>query len=403
MPTDSRFDEAKAPAFLKAPESVEVGLLDLLLILVRRKRFMCSSTLAGAIAGAIVAWSLPATYTATAVILVPQQQQSTAAALIGQMSPLAAMAGRDLGLKNPSDLYVGLLNSRTIEDNIVKEFRLQDIYAAKTLTDARKKLGAHTNVETGKDSLIRIAVEEKDAVLAANIANAYVDQLHKQNSMLAITEASQRRLFFEQQLQSEKNALADAEEVFKTSQQTTGVLQVSGQAEMAIGALAKLRGEIMEREVALQRLSAGATPQNPEVVRQRAEIEELRRQLAALEARETNRRPGNPLISAANIPGAGLEYLRRLREVKYHETLFELLAKQYETARIDESREAPVIQVVDAAAAPEKKSGPPRALIVHLGIAASFLTASAIVVTQAMLTDPGDAAKLASIARAFKT
>jgi uncharacterized protein involved in exopolysaccharide biosynthesis len=404
VPTDINFDEiASTPAaVLESAESPQpLGLLDLLLILARQKTFVFSMTIVGIVVAAGAAWLLPTMYTATAVIMIPQQQQSSASLLIGQLGPLAGMAGRDLGLKNPVDLYLGLLNSRTIADGIVTSFKLQYVYRVETITEARKKLASRASFESGKDSLIRISVEDRDPGRAAEMANAYVRELHQQNDTLAISEASQRRLFFEKQLSAERSALADAEVALKESQQKTGVLQVGSQMEVAIGTMARMRAEIMAREVALRRLAAGATAQNPEVIREEMEIKELRSQLSTLEASEKHQRSGNPLISASSMPEAGLEYVRRLRQLKYHESLFELLAKQYETARIDESRESPVIQVVDQASRPEKKSGPPRLLIMIFGTILSLIAACALAIMRWRMRDPSQANKLTLLSQAI--
>lgn len=394
MTTDTTFDPL-ASANPSDPDSID--LLDVVLALARRKAFIVLSTVAGILAAVAVALLLPNTYTATSVIMLPQQSQSAASMVIGQLGPLAGLAGRDLGLKNPADLYVGLLGSRTIADKLVDRFHLRDVYHVKTSTDARKKLASHSTIDAGKDSLIRISVADRDPGRAAGMANAFVEELHQQNSSLALTESAQRRLFFEQQLETEKNALADAETALKNSEQRTGVLQVNSQAEVAIESVARLRAEIMAREVTLQRLDAGATAQNPEVVRVQAELKELRSQLDTLEAGSGTRRQGDPLIPPSGMPGAGLEYVRQLRQVKYHETLFDLLAKEYETARIDESREAPVIQVVDRAAPPEKKSGPPRTLIVLAGALLSSCLACTWVLIRWRLGEPGEARKVAMI------
>jgi uncharacterized protein involved in exopolysaccharide biosynthesis len=165
--------------------------------------------------------------------------------------------------------------------------------------------------------------------------------------------------------------------------------------------MARMRAEIMAREVALRRLAAGATAQNPEVIREEMEIKELRSQLSTLEASEKHQRSGNPLISASSMPEAGLEYVRRLRQLKYHESLFELLAKQYETARIDESRESPVIQVVDQASRPEKKSGPPRLLIMIFGTILSLIAACALAIMRWRMRDPSQANKLTLLSQAI--
>ena len=337
-------------------EEEGISILDLLLILAARKRLILGLVLLGGIIAAVIAFLTPPTYTATAVIMPPQQQSSTAAALLGQLGGVAGLASQSLGIKNPADPYVGILSSRTVADELIAQFGLQDVYKTKNLTDTRKKLASRTSFNSAKYSLIQISVEDRDPKRAADLANAYVDRLQEQNSRLAVTEASQRRLFFERQLEAEKNNLAEAEAAFKKMQEQKGIFQVSSQVEAVIRSMAQMRAEVAAREVNLQRLKAGATTQNPEVLRQEIELKALRSQLQELEASSAKRSQGDPLMPTTMVPEAGLEYTRRLREVKYRETLYELLAKQYEAARIDEAKEAPVIQVVDRAIPPDRKS-----------------------------------------------
>ena len=370
------------------------SLLDVLLALAERKWSILAITLAGGLGMAAIAYLLPPMYTATASIMPPQQQQSTASALLGQLGPIAAAAGSNLGIKTPADLYIGILGSRTIADDLVQAFDLRRLYDEPTVSDARKVLAKRSRFSTGKNPLIRISVEDRDAKRAAALANAYVDALYKQNGRLALTESAQRRLFFEKQLEAQKQALADAEAAFKATQERTGVLQVNSQVESVIQSMTRLRAEVASREVALSSLKKAATAQNPEVVRQETELVALREQLQRMEARGEAGRPGDPMIPTSRVPAAGLEYLRALRDLKYNETLFELLAKQYEAARIDEAKEAPVIQVVDAAVPPERKSWPRRTLMISLGTFLSGILACLIAFGRSRLGRSEDAEKL---------
>jgi len=361
--------------------SREMGVGDLLCLLLRGKRMIAIFCLAGALVSTAVAFLLPVMFTASAMIMPPQQQQSSLTALAGQLAPLAALSSKDLGLKNPADLYVGLLSSRSIADTVIDRFALQKLYDLQTRVDTRKKLSRRTHIEAGKDTLIQISVEDPDPRRAAEMANVYVDALYAQNSRLAITEAAQRRLFFEQQLNSEREALAGAEAALKSSQERTGVFHIPAQLEASVRSIAELHAEIGALEAGLQSLKAGATAQNPEVIRQETELQEFRTQLARLESTSPRQAglSGDVFIPTARMPEVGLEYVRKYREVQYHETLFESLAKEYEAARIDEAKNATVIQVVDTAVAPDKRSGPLRGLIVSLGAALSGLIACAIV------------------------
>jgi tyrosine-protein kinase Etk/Wzc len=339
------------------------------------------------------AFLLPRMYTASASIMPPQQQQSTAAALLGQLGPIAGAAGNNLGIKNPGDIYVAILGSRSIADDLVQAYDLQKLYDVRTVSEARKVLANRSSFSTGKDPLVRISVEDREPKRAAALANAFVDELYKQNGRLALTESGQRRLFFERQLEAQKKALADSEAAMNTTQERTGVVQVNSQVEAVIRSITQLRAEIAAREVALASLKSGATAQNPEVVRQETELTAMREQMRKLESRGEGGQPGDTAIPTSRVPQVGLEYMRSLRELKYNETLLELLAKEYETARIDEAKDAPVIQVVDFAVPPELKSWPPRAIFTLAGALFCGVAACLIVVASSHLRDSREAHK----------
>jgi tyrosine-protein kinase Etk/Wzc len=346
-------------------EPSECHALDLLIILSRRKQIILRFSLAAAVLATIVSLLLPNRYTATANILPPQQSPSLAASMIGQLGalgPMAAMAQKDLGLKNPNDLYVGMLHSRTAEDALIRRFDLLRVYRDKKMSDGRRDLENASSIVLGKEGFVTISVEDKDRSRAPQIANAYVEQLRKLTQDLAVTEAGQRRLFFERQLELAKNNLADAEQALKETEQKTGLIQLDGQAKAIIEAVVKLRALMAAKEVELHAMRLFSTEQNPDVMLSEQELSGLRAQLALLEKQGGG--PGNVQVAVGNVPEAGLQYVRKLRDVKYAETIFEILAKQYEAARLDESKTAAIIQVLDPAIEPDRKSSPPRTLIV---------------------------------------
>ena len=362
--------ETTAPDTPPPQTEDEISLLDLLIVLAKHKKLVLGLPFAVAVLAAGVSLLMPNVYTATARILPPQQSQSTAAAMLGQLGALAGAAGSSLGIKNPNDLYVGMLKSRSVADSLIARYKLKDRYDAETQDDARKRLGEVTSVSAGKDGIIAIEVDDEDPKFAADLANAYVDELHRLNRTLAVTEAAQRRLFFERQLQQTKDSLTRAEVELKNVQQATGVVQLDAQGRAAIEAVAALRARIAAKEVELAAVRTFATEQNPDFQRLTQELAGLRGQLARFE------RGGeaSALPSADRLPEAGLDYVRRQREVNYQEKLFELLARQFETAKLDEARNASLIQVLDQAVPPERKSKPRRALIVILSaLAAGFL------------------------------
>jgi tyrosine-protein kinase Etk/Wzc len=265
------------------------------------------------------------------------------------------------GLRNPSDLYVGILESRTIADFLIDRFHLLQVYGYKTKQQARKRLKKNTTIRAGKDTLIHILVQDRDPQRAAAMANTYLEQLGLRNSRAALSEASHRRSFFESQLLKEKDLLADAEVALKNTQQKTGLLVPTQQAEVMLRSAAQLHTEILTREAQLSAMKTYVSDQNPRYQAVQKQLATLQSELASLQKGDQSDDSDLPV---RKLPQAGLEYLRKYREVKYHELLYEALAKQFEAARLDEARTAPSLQIVDSAVTPERKSWPPRALIV---------------------------------------
>lgn len=337
-------------------------------ILLREKKSVAKVALIIVFLALCVAFLLKPTYTGEALFLPPQSAPGTGITqLIGQVSSLGSMGGALGGLKSPGDIYVGLLGSTSIADQLINQFDLQHVYKKKYLIDTRKALKNHSKFTLGKDSLIVIKVDDHDRKRAADLANGYLAALRNANSRLALTDASQRRMFFGDQLEREKNALADAEVELKKTQEKTGLIAPNGQAQVEIEEMAQIRAQITSRQVQMASLRQGATDQNPQIILLQSEISGLQQQLQKLAGRSQDINPGALQVPTARVPELALQYIRSQREVKYHEVLFDLMAKQYETARLDEARESPLLQVVDYATVPDKKSGPPRVLIIIVG------------------------------------
>jgi len=338
-----------------------IDFFDILLVLSENRRIIAIFVLIASLLGAAISFSIKPTFSASALILPPQQGQSLSSSMMGQLGALASLTGG--ALKTPADMYIGILESRTIADGLIDRFHLQDVYKTKKIEDARTSLKSNTRFLTAKDGMIHIIVEDHDPNRASDLANAYVDELYAMNSHLAISEAAQRRVFFNGELTNEQNALFGAENDLKQMEEKTGVFQLGGQAMSIISRLAQLRAEIVSREVQIQSMRAFATDQNPEIVRAQEGIASLREQLALLENDPRNAQLSSVGLPAGQVPQVSLEYARKLRDVKFHEALFELLSKQYEAARIDELKAAPIIQVVDRAVPSGIKSAPHRTMI----------------------------------------
>jgi uncharacterized protein involved in exopolysaccharide biosynthesis len=388
-----------------APTPEPFDFLEILLVLARDKKLILQITLCAAVLALIVVFVVPKTYTATATLLPTQQNQSVVGSMLGQIAESQTLDLRNLGMKNPSDVFVVMLRSRTIEDALINRFDLRKAYNIKRYEDTRKKLEGNSDIESGDEGLITITVTDRDARRAADVANAWGDELRNLNQSMAFTEAAQRRLFFEQKLAAERDALSRAEFVLKQIEQKTGIIQPDTQTRYLIGAVADVRAQIAAREVQLQSMSSYATPNNPDVKRLERELAEMRSQFARLSQLQSRAATvsdeGNLEVPTGRVAGASLEYLQAARELRYHESLYDFLSRQLEAARIDEAKNAVLVQVVDKAVVPEKKSGPKRMVIVLVSAGAAFVLAClGVLFVEALRRkqqDPNERARLASL------
>lgn len=359
--------------------TADFSFLNFLTLLARRKRFLLSITFATAILCTCISFLIAPQYT-SAVTLMPPQQTGTGSSIA--LAQLSSLGVGGLGGKSPVDTYVGLMRSLTVENALIQRFNLLQEYNTRYLSDARKTLESNVYIEANpKDGLIRLFVTDTSAVRAAELANGYVDAYRALSSTLAIGEAAQRRLFFERQLEEEKNRLAVAEEDLTKTEQSTGVVELDAQARGLIQQGSSLRAQISAKEVQIASLRVYDARNNPELMQAEEQLRSLHGELAKLGGDAS----GGDLQSSRKLPQAGLTYARKLREVKYHETLFDILARQYEVARLDEAKEGAPIQVVDAGSVPDRKSGPKRLYFALGGLVLGGLVGLLIVVFQSAL------------------
>ena len=345
----------------------------------RAKLLILAPLLVGAGAAGITGLIEP-TFTATTTFLPPQQSQSQvgAASLLTSLGPLAGLAGGGAGVGVSADRYVGLMKSVTFSDRIVEHAKLIDVYESKFKVDARNDLANRVNITVGKkDGMISVAVDDKSPQRAADIANRYVIELRAMTQSLAVTESQQRRVFFEQQLTFSRDRLVMAQQALQASGFDAGALKAEPRA--AADAYARLKAEAMTAEVRLQTLRNSLTDGAPEVSRQQSELAALRSQLSRLEQ--------------ATSSAGGPDYIGKYREFKYQETLFELYARQFEIARADESREGTLIQVVDPATPPERKSKPKRLLTILLSVVTTFILIVVFVLARRTVRQPNEGAE----------
>ena len=387
----------------------DVHLLDILILLSRNRRLIFICTLGMAILATIALKLLPNRFTAETVVLPPSSNSAISSALLSQAAgsgALASAAGASLGIKNPGDMYMALFRSRTVEDSVVRRFGLLARYRSKRMSDARKAFEGHSSLTLGpKDGLITITVTDWDPKLAAQMANGYVEEFKKFSANLAITEASQRRIFFQQQLLDAKENLAAAEEAMKRTEESTGVLQIDSQTRSMIESAAALRAQIVAKEVQLQGMRSYATDNNPEMQETRQELIALQSQLAKLAG--TDQDSDSSLIALkGKIPEAGMEYVRRLRDVKFYDTISELVARQLEMAKLDEARQGAAIQVVDLAVTPDKRSFPRAGLTMIGALLVGFFGSCAWVVFAEGLrrwkTNPSEMERRAALRATFR-
>lgn len=350
----------------------EISLLDLLQTIVDNLRLLILGPLLVGLSALGISFLIPPTFTATTKFLPPQQQQSAAASMLASLGALGGLAGAATGLKNPNDQYIAFLQSNAVEDALIKRFKLTERYEQEFLVSTRKALEANSKISAGKDGLITVEVDDKDPKFAAELANAYVEELSLLTNMLALTEAQQRRVFFEQKLKEAKTNLTQAEQALQASGVNIAVIKNNPQA--AVTAVAELQAQIVAQEVKLASMRGYLAETAPEFRQAQTELAAIRAQLAKA---EKNNKPAGRSGDA--------DYVARYRDFKYFETLFEMFAKQYEIARIDESREGAVIQVIDKATPPELKSKPKKALIAVLAtLASGFALLLFVFVRQAM-------------------
>ena len=362
----------------------QLHLLDLLVVLAEHKWLVIGTPVITGTVALVASLFITPSFTSTLKLMPPQQQSSSGvAAMLGSLGSLTGAAGGLAGLKNPNDLYVGMLESRTVGDSLIKRFSLHARYDTKTMDDTRKTLAGATEIANGsKDGFISISASDRDPVVAAALANAYGEELAKLTQTIALTEASQRRLFFEKQLQNVRDELANAELALRKTQEKTGLIKPDSQVQAIIANAAQLRGTIAAKEVQLKSIRTFATDQNPELLRVQEELRALRGQLAQLESSGPGK-DGDFMVAPGKIPEVGVEYVRSARNVKYYETIFELLAKQFELSKIDEAKESTLIQVLDKAIPAERKSKPSRVKITLAGIFAGAMLGVVIALLRA--------------------
>ena len=378
----------------------EINLLELLRVVVRNLPLIAKITGTVALLSIVVSLTMKNIYTAKATLLPPQKDSGGgAAALLASMGGgLAGLAG---GLGGGSaDLYLGILKSRTVTDAVIKRLNLQTEFKSKNADDTRKMLEGLVKFQAAKDGIISITADYTDPVKAAQLANTFVDELQNKSLSLNLSKASTERSFLEKRLIVVKQDLKTAEDEMKSFQEKNKTIKADSQAAAAIEGIARVRADMVSKEVQLAALRNSMTDASPEVSSLLAAIAGLRRQLNSMSGTGMS----GVIPSVGNAPTIEMEYIRRLRELKTQEALFEQLTKQFELAKINEARDSSSIQVLDEAVAPLRKSKPKRALIVILATVTAFFCSIFLVFIKEYLAklSPEDSAIMAEMKGSLK-
>lgn len=372
------------------PEEDEISLLDIGVVIAENIRLLVFGPLVVGLIALGITFQIAPTFTARTSFFPPQQQQSAASAMLSQLGALSGMAASATGFKNPSDQFVALLKSVAVADRLIDRFKLMERYDVEFRLDARKVLANSSKISWGKDGLLVVEVDSKSPHLAADIANAYVAELRTLLGSLALTEAQQRRVFFERQLEQTKVKLTAAQVALNSIGVSADTIKSDPKA--AVETVARLGAQVTAQEVKLASMRGYLTETAPEFRQAQLALSALRAQLSKSEA-------GGVLTSSAG------GYIEKYRDLKYQETLFELFARQFELAKVDEAREGALIQVVDMALPPERKSKPAKALIAVVVTLVAGIFFLAWVFTLRMLENsngrPEDVSKLAAIRAGF--
>ena len=362
-------------------------LLPLLLALLRRKWLVVSIVFAAGLLSIIYALCLPSVYRATARVLPPESGASSSSRmLIPADSALSGLLGGLLGEGAASELYVGIMRSRSVADMLIEQFKLRDVYGTESREATYEALKNHTEVQIAEETgIILISVMGEDPKLAAGMANAYVRALGEINRTMNRTSGSRQRAFLESRLEKVQKDLQVAEERLRAFQEQHGLFAVEAQARVAIEAAATIKGEIIAAQTELAVLREFATEKQNEAVMLKSKISELLEQLARIEtgAAEGEDKAGGYFIPFSRLPELGMQLAALLRETKTHEEVLKLLTAQHEIAKIEEAKDVNTVQVLDYAGVPDRTSGPARRVIVILATALGLIVACVLAVVLA--------------------
>ncbi|HXM94425.1 MAG TPA: Wzz/FepE/Etk N-terminal domain-containing protein [Candidatus Dormibacteraeota bacterium] len=382
--------------------------LNSLRLLWDHRRILLRVAVYALLASTLVAFVIPSRYESVARLMPPDNQSGSglamaAAAMSGAAGGLGGIASDFLGLKSTSDVFVGILTSRTVQDKLIQQFDLKKLYGARRMEDARKDLTEHTVISVERKSqIISITVTDRSPQRAAAMGQAYVEELNNLVAELSTSSARRERIFLEGRLQAVNQDLEAAEKDFSQFASKNTAIDVKEQGKAMVEAAALLQGQLISAQSQYEGLREIYTDNNPRVRTVRARIDELQRQLEKLggkgeSATSIASQSGDSMYpSIRKLPLLGVTFADLYRRTKIQEAVLETLTKEYEMAKVQEVKEIPTVKVLDVAQIPDKKSFPPRLLIMFLGTAFSFVVATTWIIGKTMWdeTDASDARKV---------
>jgi uncharacterized protein involved in exopolysaccharide biosynthesis len=352
------------------------------------RRLLAHVVLYGLLASTLIAFIIPPRYDSTARLMPPDNQSTSglaaaAAAMSGVGAGLGGVTSDLLGLKSTSDVFVGILTSRTVQDKLIQQFDLKKLYWDRRMEDARRDLAEHTGISVDRKSqIITIIVTDHDPKRAAAMALAYVEELNRLVAELSTSSARRERIFLEERLKAVNQDLEVAEKEFSQFSSKNTAIDIKEQGKAMVEAAATLQGQYIAAQSELEGLKQIYTDNNVRVRSVRARIAELKRQLEKLggkgeQASDPSGQQADYLYpSIRKLPLLGVTYADLYRRTRVQEAVFETLTKQYELAKVQEAKEIPTVKVLDMPSIPEKKSFPPRPLIIFMGMTLAFAAAT---------------------------
>jgi len=366
-------------------EGDQITLQELISLFMKKKRLVFYGTLIFTLISLALSLILPPVYQAETKFYPPTQNgMSAAGQILSQFSGASPILGGFLNMNSPAEIYIELLQSRPVMEKVIEEFDLMKRYGTTYRVDARKKLKKKMTVSLDKKSnVITLSLKDRDPKIAAEMANFFIDELRNFSKGFALSDASQRRIFFEEQLAGAKEQLKRSEDKMSGFQKRTGALNLEDQSKVVIQAIGDLKAQIAEKEVQLKVMEMYTTPRNPDFKKLKETLNGLKAELRSLETEKNS--SSDPFLPVSGMPDLGTEYGRNLRDLKFAEAVYELMLKQYETAKIEEAKEPLLIQVIEKAIPPEKRTFPKRASMTLIGaFVGFFLSAFAVLVIKAV-------------------